>query len=129
MVIRFCFIGHRNHDEAVGTVGEAPGSIIVVESPEEVQARSSADPNKVAYVTQTTLSVSDAQRIIEANQNAFPHGQFPTKRHCYATTNRQNAVSEYSPMVDLVLSSGVKTAATPNAGRTAKEAGKASVFD
>src|SRR4029079_2885569 len=58
------FVGHRHHDEAVGTVGEAPNSILVVESPEEVQNVVVPDPNKVAFVTQTTLSVSDAERII-----------------------------------------------------------------
>src|SRR5688572_11310006 len=60
------FVGHRNHDEAVGTVGEAPESIIVVESPEEVAQLNVPDPNRVAYVTQTTLSVSDATRVITA---------------------------------------------------------------
>ena len=54
------FIGHRNHDEAVGTVGEAPESIVVVESPEEVETLQVPDPDKLAFVTQTTLSVSDA---------------------------------------------------------------------
>src|SRR3954451_13719692 len=59
------FVGHRNHDEAIGTIGEAPGQIIVVESPEEVEALSIPDETKLAFVTQTTLSVSDAQRVID----------------------------------------------------------------
>ncbi|HVT87757.1 MAG TPA: 4-hydroxy-3-methylbut-2-enyl diphosphate reductase [Tepidisphaeraceae bacterium] len=120
------FIGHRNHDEAVGTVGEAPGSIVVVESPEEVQTIHVPDPNKVAYVTQTTLSVSDAQRIIDAIKKRFPGVRYPTKDDiCYATTNRQNAVSEYSPQVDLVLVIGSKNSSnSKRLVERAKEAGK-----
>jgi len=98
------FVGHRNHDEAVGTVGEAPNLITVVESPEEVDRVVVPDPNKIAFVTQTTLSVSDAQRIIDAIKIRFPNVKYPAKEDiCYATTNRQNAVSEWSPDVDLVL--------------------------
>src|SRR5450432_1990545 len=98
------FVGHRNHDEAVGTVGEAPNLITVVESPEEVDRVVVPDPNKIAFVTQTTLSVSDAQRIIDVIKIRFPNVKYPAKEDiCYATTNRQNAVSEWSPDVDLVL--------------------------
>ena len=98
------FIGHRNHDEAVGTVGEAPNSIIVVESPEDVQHATVPDPERVAFVTQTTLSVSDAERIIDAIKQRFPNVKYPVKEDiCYATTNRQNAVSELAAEVDLVL--------------------------
>jgi 4-hydroxy-3-methylbut-2-enyl diphosphate reductase len=98
------FIGHRNHDEAVGTVGEAPKSIIVVESPDEVERANVPDPEKVAFVTQTTMSVSDAQRIIDAIKQRFPNVKYPAKEDiCYATTNRQNAVSELASAVDLVL--------------------------
>lgn len=98
------FIGHRNHDEAVGTVGEAPESIIVVESPEEVERAVVPDDNKVAYVTQTTLSVSDAERIIAALKKRFPHIRYPVKDDiCYATTNRQSAVSDFSRDADLAL--------------------------
>jgi 4-hydroxy-3-methylbut-2-enyl diphosphate reductase len=98
------FIGHRNHDEAVGTVGEAPGSIIVVESPDEVPNVKVPDPDRVAFVTQTTLSVSDAQRIIDAIKQRFPNIKYPAKEDiCYATTNRQNVVSELAEQVDLVL--------------------------
>src|SRR5882757_384234 len=60
------FIGHRHHDEAVGTVGEAPDRVIIVESPEEVESVNVPDPSKVAFVTQTTLSVPDAMRTITA---------------------------------------------------------------
>jgi 4-hydroxy-3-methylbut-2-enyl diphosphate reductase len=120
------FIGHRNHDEAVGTVGEAPQSIVVVESPEEVQRVQVPDPNRVAFVTQTTLSVTDAQRIIDAIRRRFPNVRYPAKDDiCYATTNRQNAVSELSPLVDLVLVIGSKNSS--NSQRLvdrATEAGK-----
>jgi 4-hydroxy-3-methylbut-2-en-1-yl diphosphate reductase len=121
------FVGHRNHDEAVGTVGEAPGSIIVVESPEEVQAAQVPDPNQVAFVTQTTLSVSDAERVITAIKKRFPGVRFPVKDDiCYATTNRQNAVSELSPIVDLVLVIGSKNSSnSQRLVERAKEAGKA----
>jgi 4-hydroxy-3-methylbut-2-enyl diphosphate reductase len=98
------FIGHRNHDEAVGTVGEAPGNIIVVESAEEVSSVQVPDQNKVAFVTQTTLSVSDAQRVIDAIKRRFPNVRYPVKDDiCYATTNRQNAVTQWAPDADVVL--------------------------
>ncbi len=98
------FIGHRDHDEAVGTVGEAPQSIIVVESPEEVAQLSVLNPQRVAYVTQTTLSIGDAMRTISALKARFPNIKAPPKEDiCYATTNRQNAVSDLSEDVDLVL--------------------------
>jgi 4-hydroxy-3-methylbut-2-enyl diphosphate reductase len=85
-------------------VGEAPDHIIVVETPEQVQSIEVPDPHRVALVTQTTLSVSDAQRIIEAIRRRFPNVRTPTRDDiCYATTNRQAAVSGLSGEVDLVL--------------------------
>jgi 4-hydroxy-3-methylbut-2-en-1-yl diphosphate reductase len=121
------FIGHRNHDEAVGTVGEAPDSIVVVESPKEVESLQVPDANKVAYVTQTTLSVMEANRIIEALKARFPKIKAPPREDiCYATTNRQMAVSALSPEVDLVLVVGSRNSS--NSQRlvdTAKQAEKA----
>ena len=103
------FIGHRKHDEAIGTVGEAPASISVVESAEEVQALHVSDPNKLAYVTQTTLSMSDATRIISALKSRFPNIKAPPREDiCYATTNRQNAVTELASEAELVLVIGSK---------------------
>ncbi len=103
------FIGHRKHDEAIGTVGEAPHSIIVVETPEEAANLQVKPGAKLAYVTQTTLSVSDAQRVIDALKARFPNIRYPAKDDiCYATTNRQNAVTVMSPDVDLVLVIGSK---------------------
>lgn len=98
------FIGHHNHDEAVGTVGEAPDSIVVVETPEEAERLDFPPGTKLAYTTQTTLSISDAQRIIDVLKRKFPDIRYPQKEDiCYATTNRQNAVSTWSPEVDVVL--------------------------
>ncbi len=103
------FVGHRRHDEAVGTVGEAPDHVVIVESPEEVDALHVADPEKVAFVTQTTLSVSDAMRTIAAIKRRFPNVRFPTKDDiCYATTNRQAAVTQLAAEADVVLVVGSK---------------------
>jgi 4-hydroxy-3-methylbut-2-enyl diphosphate reductase len=98
------FVGHRNHDEAVGTVGEAPDRIIVVESAEEVAKLKLQDESKVAFVTQTTLSLFDAQIVVDALKRRFPRIRHPAKDDiCYATTNRQKAVTVLTPEADLVL--------------------------
>jgi 4-hydroxy-3-methylbut-2-enyl diphosphate reductase len=121
------FIGHAKHDEAVGTVGEAPDAITVVESVEDVQRLQVKNPGKVAYVTQTTLSLYDAQRIIDALKVRFPHIKAPPKEDiCYATTNRQNAVAEVAPEVDLVLVIGSRNSSnSQRLVETAHQAGKA----
>ena len=121
------FIGHARHDEAVGTVGEAPDAIIVVESPEDVERLQVKDPKRIAYVTQTTLSLYDAQRIIDALKKKFPHVKAPPKEDiCYATTNRQNAVADVAPEVDLVLVIGSRNSSnSQRLVETANEAGKA----
>ena len=98
------FIGHRNHDEAVGTVGEAPESITVVESVEEVEALAFPQDAKLCYVTQTTLSMWDAQTVMGALKAKYPGIKPPpTDDICYATTNRQNAVNELGGEAQLVL--------------------------
>jgi 4-hydroxy-3-methylbut-2-en-1-yl diphosphate reductase len=98
------FIGHKNHDEAVGTVGESPDSIVVAESIEDVRSLRVPDPDRVAYVTQTTLSVSEAAAVIEALKRRFPNIVGPKKGDiCYATTNRQSAVRELSEEADVVI--------------------------
>ena len=103
------FIGHKNLDEAIGTIGEAPDAMLVVESPEEVEKLNIPTGRKLAYVTQTTLSIYDANRIIDALKAKFPDIISPPKEDiCYATTNRQNAVSVLSPEVELVLVIGSK---------------------
>ena len=120
------FIGHRNHDEAIGTVGEAPESIRVVESPEDVAMLEIPDPSKLAFVTQTTLSVADATRTIAALKARFPHIRSPRKDDiCYATTNRQNAVAELSPEADVVLVVGSRNSSNSlRLVETAKAQGK-----
>lgn len=121
------FIGHAKHDEAIGTVGEAPDAITVVESVEDVARLEVRNPNKMAYVTQTTLSLYDAQRIIDALKARFPHIKAPPKEDiCYATTNRQNAVAEVAPEVDLVLVIGSRNSSnSQRLVETAHQAGKA----
>jgi 4-hydroxy-3-methylbut-2-enyl diphosphate reductase len=98
------FVGHRYHDEAVGTAGEAPDHVIIVESPEEAATVAVPNPEKVAFVTQTTLSVSDATRTIAAIKQRFPNVRYPAKDDiCYATTNRQAAVTQLAEEADVVL--------------------------
>ncbi len=97
-------IGHEGHDEVIGTMGEAPEAIVLVETPEDVDRLQVADERKVAYLTQTTLSVDDARRVINRLRQRFPHIEAPKKDDiCYATQNRQEAVSILAPEVQLVL--------------------------
>jgi 4-hydroxy-3-methylbut-2-enyl diphosphate reductase len=97
-------IGHEGHDEVIGTMGEAPEAIVLVESPEDVAGLTVADESKVAYLTQTTLSVDDANRIIARLRERFPQIASPPKEDiCYATQNRQEAVSLLAAEADLTL--------------------------
>jgi 4-hydroxy-3-methylbut-2-enyl diphosphate reductase len=96
-------IGHEGHDEVIGTMGEAPHAIVLVESPEEVD-RLQIDNPRLAYLTQTTLSVDDANRIIDRLKQRFPQIVAPPKEDiCYATQNRQEAVRVLSRDADVVL--------------------------
>jgi 4-hydroxy-3-methylbut-2-enyl diphosphate reductase len=97
-------IGHEGHDEVIGTMGEAPEAILLVETPEEVAGLQIADERKVAYLTQTTLSVDDANRIISRLKQRFPHITAPPKDDiCYATQNRQEAVSLLAAEADVAI--------------------------
>ncbi len=97
-------IGHKNHQEVVGTQGEAPEAIQIVETIEDIPKLYIKDPTKLAYITQTTLSTDDAEIIISALRKAFPEIHAPpTDDICYATTKRQNAVREDATGIDLVL--------------------------
>lgn len=97
-------IGHEGHDEVVGTMGEAPEAIILVESPEDVDRLEIQPETQLAYLTQTTLSVDDADKIIARLKQRFPQIEGPPKSDiCYATTNRQEAVRLLSQEADLVL--------------------------
>jgi len=97
-------IGHRDHDEVVGTMGEAPDRTIVVSSPEEARAVEVPDPDHVCYLTQTTLSLDEAGVIIKELKKRFPNLQGPPAQDiCYATENRQQAVKGVAPRCDLLL--------------------------
>jgi 4-hydroxy-3-methylbut-2-enyl diphosphate reductase len=99
-----CLIGHEGHDEVIGTMGEAPHAIVLVESPEQVDQLPVPADAKLAYLTQTTLSVDDANRIINRLKERFPHIVGPPKEDiCYATQNRQEAISTLSDGADVVL--------------------------
>lgn len=97
-------IGHEGHDEVIGTMGEAPERMVLVENAEDVEALNIPINAKVAYLTQTTLSVDDANVVISALRNKFPNIANPPKDDiCYATQNRQEAVRELAGRSDVVL--------------------------
>lgn len=97
-------IGHEGHDEVIGTMGEAPASIRLVEDPEDVEKLSYPEGAKLAYLTQTTLSVEEAGRVINSLKAKFPHIESPPKEDiCYATTNRQDAVKQLARSADVVI--------------------------
>ncbi|MBI3989192.1 MAG: 4-hydroxy-3-methylbut-2-enyl diphosphate reductase [candidate division NC10 bacterium] len=97
-------VGHDGHDEVIGTMGEAPDSIRLVGSPEEVESLQVPDPEKVGIITQTTLSMDDTKEIIEALKRRFPTLVAPSKDDiCYATQNRQTAVKILAKEADLIL--------------------------
>ena len=97
-------IGHQGHDEVIGTMGEAARSILLVGRAEEVDTLNVPDPDKVAYLTQTTLSLADAAEIVRRLRRRFPNIVGPPKDDiCYATQNRQEAVRQLSARADLVL--------------------------
>jgi len=97
-------VGHRDHDETIGTLGEAPEAIRVVGSKEEAQLVEIENPEKVAYLTQTTLSVDDTREIVQILERRFPALQGPPKEDiCYATQNRQDAVKALAAYVDVLL--------------------------
>jgi 4-hydroxy-3-methylbut-2-enyl diphosphate reductase len=97
-------IGHEDHDEVIGTLGEAPERIIVIANAAEVEALEVPDPDKVAYLTQTTLSVDDTRDVIDALRRRFPKIVGPSRDDiCYATQNRQAAVKTVAGDVDVLL--------------------------
>jgi 4-hydroxy-3-methylbut-2-en-1-yl diphosphate reductase len=97
-------IGHEGHDEVIGTMGEAPASITLVENADDVRKLSFAPDAKIAYLTQTTLSVEEAAQVIVALKENFPHIQSPPKEDiCYATTNRQDAVKQLAQQADVMV--------------------------
>jgi 4-hydroxy-3-methylbut-2-enyl diphosphate reductase len=97
-------IGHAGHEEVEGTMGEAPEHIVLVETEADVDALEVADPDRVAYISQTTLSVDETRAIITRLREKFPAITGPrTDDICYATTNRQAAVKQMATHCDLVL--------------------------
>ncbi|HEV8614469.1 MAG TPA: 4-hydroxy-3-methylbut-2-enyl diphosphate reductase [Methylomirabilota bacterium] len=108
-------IGHEDHDEVIGTLGEAPDRIFVIDGVAEVEQLHVPNPEKVAYLTQTTLSVDDTRDVIEALRRRFPKIVGPSRNDiCYATQNRQAAVKNIANDVDVVLVIGAANSSNAN---------------
>jgi 4-hydroxy-3-methylbut-2-enyl diphosphate reductase len=103
--LQMVMIGHRGHPETIGTMGQLPpGEVLLVETVEDVADLSVRDPERLAFITQTTLSVDDTAEIVAALQRRFPAIVGPHKEDiCYATTNRQAAVKQIAPLIDALL--------------------------
>jgi 4-hydroxy-3-methylbut-2-enyl diphosphate reductase len=103
--LQMIMIGHEGHPETVGTMGQLPeGEVLLVETPDDVASVTVRDPEQLAYVTQTTLSVDDTTDIVAALKDRFPKIVGPHKEDiCYATTNRQEAVKAIAPKCDAIL--------------------------
>jgi 4-hydroxy-3-methylbut-2-en-1-yl diphosphate reductase len=108
-------VGHEGHEEVEGTMGEAPGSIVLVQSVEDAEALEVKDPSRIAYITQTTLSVDETREIINRLRERFPQIVGPrTDDICYATTNRQAAVKQLARHCELVLVIGSRNSSNSN---------------
>jgi 4-hydroxy-3-methylbut-2-enyl diphosphate reductase len=108
-------VGHADHDEVVGTMGEAPDRMFLIAHPEDVDRLDVPDPDKVAYLTQTTLSVDDTRDCIEALRRRFPKIVGPAKDDiCYATQNRQAAVKTVASEVEVLLVIGAANSSNAN---------------
>ncbi|MDH5527687.1 MAG: 4-hydroxy-3-methylbut-2-enyl diphosphate reductase [Nitrospirota bacterium] len=130
-VLRHCragrevvLIGHAGHPEVLGTMGQAPdGGVLLVSSAEDAQALTVKNPEKLAFVTQTTLSVDDTRHVVAALRQKFPSIVGPAREDiCYATTNRQEAVKHLAEQVDLVLVIGAPNSSNSNRLREVAEA-------
>ena len=123
--LQMVMIGHEGHPETVGTMGQLPdGEVILVETADDVAGITPRDPAKLAFITQTTLSVDDTAGIVAALQSRFPSIVGPHKEDiCYATTNRQEAVKAVSPKIDALLVIGAPNSSNSKrlveVGRTA----------
>jgi 4-hydroxy-3-methylbut-2-en-1-yl diphosphate reductase len=113
---RIILIGHKGHPEVVGTMGQLPkDAVILVETVEDVARLKFRDSDKIAYVTQTTLSIDDTKDIVEALRARYPQVAAPRKEDiCYATTNRQLAVKDIAPRSDVVIVIGSKNSSNSN---------------
>ncbi len=113
--LEIVMIGHRGHPEVEGTLGQSQGGMYLVETPEDVTLLQVDSPDKLAYVTQTTLSVDDAARVVDALKQRFPGILGPKKTDiCYATQNRQDAVKALAPQCDIVIVVGSPTSSNSN---------------
>lgn len=118
----FIYIGHAGHVEAVGTMGEAPDKMVLVETPEDAERLEIPHHDKLAVLTQTTLSVDEVQRTLAVLRRRFPHLELPKKEDiCYATTNRQSAVRELAAKCNLVLVIGSRMSSNSNRLREVAE--------
>jgi 4-hydroxy-3-methylbut-2-enyl diphosphate reductase len=108
-------IGHAGHEEVVGTTGQAPGRTILVQTPDEARTVEVRDPERLAYLTQTTLSVDETNAIVEILRERFPAIQGPPRDDiCYATQNRQDAVKAIAERADVVLVIGSDNSSNSN---------------
>ena len=113
--LEIIMVGHKGHPEVEGTLGQADNGMYLVETPEDVATLHVGNPDKLAYVTQTTLSVDDAARVVEALRSRFPSISGPKKDDiCYATQNRQDAVKVLAPQCDVVIVVGSPTSSNSN---------------
>ncbi|MFQ6333971.1 4-hydroxy-3-methylbut-2-enyl diphosphate reductase [Methylophilus sp. 3sh_L] len=113
--LEIIMIGHKGHPEVEGTMGQSEAGMYLVETPEDVTALIVADPDKLAYVTQTTLSVDDATQVINALKTRFPNIKAPKSDDiCYATQNRQDAVKIMAKDCDLVIIVGSPNSSNSN---------------
>jgi 4-hydroxy-3-methylbut-2-enyl diphosphate reductase len=116
------YIGHEGHAEAEGTMGEAPERMVLIETPEDAEALTLPHHEKLAVLTQTTLSVDEVEATMDVLKRRFPHLVTPAKGDiCYATTNRQGAIRELARQCDLVLVVGSPTSSNSNRLREVAE--------
>ena len=115
-------IGHKGHPEVEGTLGQSTGGMYLIETTDDVAALHVSNPDKLAYVTQTTLSVDDTARMVDALRTRFPHIVGPKRDDiCYATQNRQDAVKALAPQCDVVIVVGSPTSSNSNRLREVAE--------
>jgi 4-hydroxy-3-methylbut-2-enyl diphosphate reductase len=113
--LEIVMIGHKGHPEVEGTLGQSTGGMYLVETPEDVAHLQVTDPDRLAYVTQTTLSVDDSARVVAALRTRFPNIVGPKKDDiCYATQNRQDAVKTLASQCDAVIVVGSPTSSNSN---------------
>ncbi len=113
---KIILIGHKNHPEVEGTLGQLPaGAIMLIENLDDIKNLKFENEDKLAYVTQTTLSVDDTKEIIDALKKKFPYiKSSPKEDICYATTNRQNAIKDYAHECDSFIVVGSKNSSNSN---------------